>query len=179
MTRPSWDETWLAVAQTVAQRSLCARAKVGAVIVDPTNQYVVTGYNGPPSGYVHGSQPCGIWCRRSGTLSPAPDYTDCVTIHAESNALLKSDYTARRGGTIYTTSHVCWGCAKLIANSGLSRVVVESDAAHNHRDPMTSYRFLQECGLEVVLPSDQMMMVRLSRLGELPTPPYYPERLMD
>ena len=99
--RPTWDQTWSGVAETVAQRSLCVRAKVGAVIVDPTNQYVVTGYNGPPSGYKHGSQPCGIWCRRNLTLAPAPDYTDCYTIHAEANALLKSDYTAREGGTIY------------------------------------------------------------------------------
>lgn len=160
MMRPTWDETWLGVAATVAQRSLCVRAKVGAVIVDPTNQYVVTGYNGPPAGYQHGAQPCSIWCRRNNEPVPAPDYSDCYTIHAEANALLKSDYTRRKGGTIYTTSHVCWGCAKLIANSGLSRVVVDSDAAHNHRNPLASYNFLTECGLEVVL-TDQVMQARL------------------
>jgi len=160
MTRPTWDETWLAVADQVAQRSLCSRAKVGAVITDTTNQYMVPGYNGPPAGYQHGSQPCNVWCKRTTSLSPAPDYTDCYTIHAEANALLKSDYTKRHGGTIYVNSHVCWGCAKLIANSGLRRVVVRCDEAAGHRNPMASYNFLLECGLEVQL-SDLVMMSRL------------------
>jgi dCMP deaminase len=159
--RPSWDQTWLTVADTVAQRSLCVRAKVGAVIVDPTHQYVVTGYNGPPAGYRHGSQPCSVWCQRTTSLKPAPDYTDCYTIHAEANALLKSDYTRREGGTIYVTSHICWGCAKLIANSGLSRVVVDGDSPAAHRDPIASYRFLQECGIQVVL-TDLVMQDRIS-----------------
>jgi dCMP deaminase len=160
MIRPTWDETWLDIADTVGQRSLCARAKVGAVVVDPTNQYVVTGYNGPPAGYKHGSQPCNIWCKRTSALTPAPDYSDCYTIHAEANALLKSDYTRRKGGTIYVNSHVCWGCAKLVANSGLSRVVVRCDVAANHRNPLASYNFLTECGLEVQL-TDQVMQARL------------------
>lgn len=189
MTRPTWDQTWLAVAEQIAQRSLCTRAKVGAVIVDPTNQYVVTGYNGPPAGWRHGSQPCNVWCKRTTNLTPAPDYSDCTTIHAEANALLKSDYSRRRGGTIYTTAHFCWGCAKLIANSGLARVVNSDTTPAAHRDPMASYRFLIECGLEVVL-SDQLMMSRLHSLHSPaaswiapvalePDPPYYPEQLVD
>lgn len=187
MTRPTWDETWLTVAETVAQRSLCSRAKVGAVITDPTNQYVMTSYNGPPAGWSHGSQPCNVWCKRTVNLAPAPDYSDCTTIHAEANALIRSDYSRRKGGTIYVTSHPCWGCAKLVANSGLSRVVVQPDAAHLHRDPMASYRFLIECGVDVTV-QDQMIMQRLNTLAlsgwivptnPEPDPPYYPERLVD
>jgi len=187
--RPTWDETRLAMAKDLAKRSLCSRAQVGALITDTASRIVGEGYNGPPAGFVHGSQPCNIWCRRPNSLQPSPDYSDCVTLHAEANALLESDRSRRLGGTIYTTSHVCWGCAKLIANSGLARVVVESDAAHVHRDPMASYRFLMECGLEVCLPGDAMMMARLSRetpMKELPsqprpqdTAPYYPEKLVD
>lgn len=168
MNRPTWDETWMDVARSIAQRSLCVKAKVGAVIVSADNLDMTTGYNGPPSGYRHGNQPCSIWCRRTTTLTPAPDYSDCTTIHAESNALLKSDYTRRRGGTIYITSHPCWGCAKLIANSGLSRVVVDTPDDHGHRDPLTSYKFLTDCGLQVVLPSSEQIMDQLhaySRIG--------------
>lgn len=205
MTRPTWDQTWLAVAEQVAQRSLCTRAKVGAVITDPTNQYVMTSYNGPPAGWSHGSQPCNVWCKRTTNLTPAPDYSDCTTIHAEANALIRSDYSRRRGGTIYVTSHPCWGCAKLIANSGLRRVVVQPDAMHLHRDPMASYRFLLECGLDVTV-QDQMIMQRLSVFTSsvyafvgadpVPDPPYrlpyeetprlvqryenaYPDKLVD
>lgn len=172
MTRPTVDETFLEMAQVAAKRSLCVRAKVGAIIVDTTNRVVMSGYNGPPSGYRHGSQPCNLWCRRVGSDAPAPDYSDCTTIHAEANALLYSDRSLRIGGTIYITSHVCFGCAKLIANSGLARVVVQSDAAHMHRDPMASYRFLLECGLSVHV-TDQVMMSRLVVAA------YYPERLVD
>ena len=163
MMRPTWDQTFMAVAEAVAKRSLCTRAQVGAVITDTTNRIVATGVNGPPAGYKHGAQPCNTWCRRVGSLTPEPDYSDCVTIHAESNALLYSDRSLRLGGTIYITSHPCWGCAKLIANSGVARVVVASDAAHNHRDPLASYRFLVECGLRVELPQpqDQLMMARV------------------
>lgn len=49
------------------------------------------------------------------------------------------------------TSHVCFGCAKLIANSGLSRVVVRADAAAPHRHPTLSYRFLYRCGLNLLV----------------------------
>lgn len=182
MTRPSWDEVRLQMAQEIAKRSLCVKAKVGAIITGPDGKHIVgEGYNGPPTGWSHGTQPCNVWCKRTTSLTPAPDYSDCTTIHAEANALLKSDYTKRQGGTIFITSHPCWGCAKLIANSGLSRVVVQPDAAHLHRDPMASYRFLIECGLQVTV-QDQMIMQRLSVLTSgvyafvaadpLPDPPY-------
>lgn len=172
------------MAQDIAQRSLCERAKVGAIITGPDGLHIVgEGYNGPPAGYRHGAQPCNIWCKRATAPSLAPDYSDCVTLHAEANALMKSDYTARLGGTIYITSHPCWGCAKLIANSGLARVVVQSDASHVHRNPLASYNFLLECGLEVSLPGDAMMMSRLSprvwASDAFSTPIAYPERLVD
>lgn len=148
------------MAKIAAKRSLCARAQVGALIADTTDRIVQTGYNGPPSGYVHGSQPCNIWCKRAQGPTPSPDYTDCVTLHAEANALMWSDRSLRQGGTIYITSHVCWGCAKLIANSGLKRVVVHAERADLHRDPMASYTFLLECGLDVEV-NDAVMMTRL------------------
>lgn len=181
--RPTWDQTWLAVAEQVAKRSLCTRAQVGAVITDPTNQYVVTSYNGPPAGWKHGSQPCGIWCKRNTTLQPSPDYSDCYTIHAETNALLKSDYTRRKDGTLYCTTHLCWGCAKSTANSGVARVVVAApDDEAPHRDPLSSYLFLLECGLQVILPNapdltDKINTARLQMAASSWVA--YPERLVD
>lgn len=163
--RPSWDETRMVMAQAIAQRSLCTRQKVGAIVTDPKGGFVGEGYNGPPAGYQHGNQPCNIWCKRSSTLAPTPDYTDCYTIHAETNALLTSDYSRRIGGSIYVTSHVCWGCAKMIANSGVARVVVEASRPDLHRDPMASYAFLQECGLEVLL-NDAVMMTKLASIRQ-------------
>lgn len=64
---------------------------------------------------------------------------------------MMSDRTLRLGGTIYVTSGVCFGCAKLVANSGLATVVVaKTDPGHYYRDTVTSYTFLERCGITVI-----------------------------
>jgi dCMP deaminase len=152
LQRTDWDTTWLRVAEVMSHRSLCVRARVGAVIVDPSNRIISTGYNGPPAGFEHHDQPCTKWCERSRTTSVlAEDYADCPSLHAEANALSVCDRTAREGGTIYITSDVCLNCAKLIANSGLNRVVVASSDQHSYRNPERSYDMLRACGLVVTV----------------------------
>ena len=149
--RPSWDEYWVSMAHRVPDRSLCSRAHVGAVIVDVHNESVSTGWNGPPRGFPHENKPCLSWCARAQTdvADMDPGYTDCPALHAEANALMMSEKSARRGGTIYVTSHVCFTCAKLIANSGLSRVVVAPDGEASWRTPKRGYVFLETCGVMV------------------------------
>jgi len=163
--RPSWDDTWLAVADAVGRRSLCDRAKIGAVIVDPRNRVVAVGYNGPPAGFDPrggDGEPnlqlgCLHWCPRAQDAARGrryaalmPDYTTCPALHAEANALSVCDRSQREGGKIYTTGDVCFDCAKLIANSGLTEVVVRSDGGE-HRNPSRSYEFLESCGVTVVV----------------------------
>ena len=112
------------------------------------------GYNGPPWGFDHKNQDCRSWCPRAqGQTRRSPIYEDCPAIHAEANALLKMDRAGAIGGTIYTNSDVCMGCAKLIANSGLYRVVVARDITEDtsHRNPDRSYDFLKTCRIEVHL----------------------------
>lgn len=156
-TRPTWDDTWLAVAIVVGKRSLCDRAKVGCVVVDGGRRMVASGYNGPPANFPHGDRGCLAWCprARAATLAdtvPARDYADCPSLHAEANALLVGDRRDRDGGTLYTTAHVCIGCAKLISNSGVSRVVVRTGGvAATWRDPIRSYHLMISCGLAVVV----------------------------
>lgn len=150
------------VAQVMAQRSLCVRDKVGAVIVDANNRIVATGYNGPPTGYTHGGQPCTEWCPRAQAAMEVAAlgvplmphhldslYNDCPSLHAEANALAVCDRSVRVGGTIYVTSHCCMNCAKLIANSGLTVVNVRPKTLAAHRDPLTTYDFLEKCGIDV------------------------------
>ena len=184
-SRPTWDDTWIEVARTVAKRSTCARDQVGAVVVSRTNRILETGYNGPPAGWdiIH-SDKCDVWCPRAvkGTMwgfkhepdcaivtthhltctcgsytreqEPLePDYSDCVSLHAEQNALMFGDRAAREGGTIYVSSGVCSTCAKLIANSGLEQVVMalstQYDAAHRQTGKWVE--FMEQCGLTVVI----------------------------
>ena len=48
--RPSWDETFMAVAEVFAKRSTCLFYKVGVCFVK--NKHLLTvGYNEPPSGF--------------------------------------------------------------------------------------------------------------------------------
>ena len=166
--RPTWDDTWLSVARTVARRSLCVRDQVGAVIVNADNRIIATGYNGSPQGFNHWNKKCIEWCDRAQVtaltsfvvedakktpvgVSYDPDYHDCPSLHAEANALSVCDRTVRERGTIYVTSAVCFGCAKLIANSGLLRVVVDGGTQERapHRNAGKSYEFLKSCGLQV------------------------------
>jgi len=158
VSRPTWDETWLAVAHQVAQRSLCVRAQVGAVIVNTHNRIVATGYNGPPAGFWHNEDACWNWCTR-GHMStvwpekqqaPAHDYSDCPSLHAEANALLSADRSTWQGGTLYVTGACCLTCAKSVANSGLSRVVyAEETVDRSYRQPATVTDYLRACGLVV------------------------------
>lgn len=146
----------MAIARLMGQRSLCSRDRVGAIIVDADNRIVDSGYNGPPRGWapIH-SDSCLTWCPRAvpyvdEVVPPRdPHYDDCVSIHAEANALMFSDRTRRIGGTIYVSSGTCGGCAKLVANSGLVRAVYGSSVLH--RDSEKWYDFLRECGIAVTL----------------------------
>lgn len=153
-SRRTWADVRTAAALLIGQRSLCVRDQVGAIIVDATQRIIAEGYNGPPQGFPHGDLTCDRWCDRSLMAQQSSshgltlDYTDCVSLHAEANALAVCDRRDREGGTIYVASDVCWGCAKLIANSGLAHVVV-IDRGRTYRDSQRSYDFMRDCGLEV------------------------------
>ena len=122
--RPDWDTYFLDIATVVAARSTCDRAKVGAVIVRD-KRILTTGFNGSPSGQAH--------CDEVGHLLADGH---CVrTIHAELNAIIQAALhgITLRGGTCYVTHFPCLGCAKAIANVGLTRLVYKEDYGdHDH-----------------------------------------------
>ena len=144
-----WDETWMTVAHVMAQRSLCTRAQVGAVIVNADNRIVASSYNGPPAGFAHGEKTCDHWCPRAQGEVLDQSYANCRALHAEANGLLAADKSSWRGGTLYTTSDVCADCTKLIANSGLRRIVVAHDGDRAYRNSDVSYQFLRSLGIVV------------------------------
>ena len=148
--RTSKDEAAMATATEWTKRSLCVRAKVGASVLDDHGRVIATGYNGPPPGFEHFNLPCDRWCPRAGTdADKCSDYSDCLSIHAEANALLHAGTDRLRGATVYVTTDVCFGCAKLLAGTGVARVVVENSGEALHRNPAKSYEFLADCGVEV------------------------------
>jgi dCMP deaminase len=141
--RQTWDEYFLALAHQAASRSNCVRRKVGAVIVR-RRRLQSTGYNGPPGGYGHCDG--GACPRAASTAEMSAPYDDCVAIHAEANALLFADVEDREGASLYTTDAPCFGCAKLIANSGIAEVVA---GGGRYDDWERTRRFLQDCDVRV------------------------------
>lgn len=112
--RQDWDHYFLEIAKTAAARATCNRKKVGAVIVRD-KAILSTGYNGSIRGMPH--------CTEVGCMM---DSGHCVaTIHAECNAIVQAakNGICIDGASIYTTASPCWPCFKIIANSGIKRIV--------------------------------------------------------
>jgi dCMP deaminase len=97
---------------------------VGAVILDTHHRIVATGYNGAPPGErgcLDGGCPRGLLSYQE--LKPYSGYENCISNHAEVNALLHADRSKVEGGTLYVTDEPCIGCCKVIANSGIEWIV--------------------------------------------------------
>lgn len=147
--RPSWDETWLDVARAIGRRSRCSRAGIGAVIVSDNQRICATGYNGPAASWPHEGE-CVNWCARARGESALDNmYDSCPAIHAEANALMYVDRSSVLNGTLYVTSAPCMQCAKLISNSGISRVVCTVREEDAHRDPVAVFDYLHACGISL------------------------------
>jgi dCMP deaminase len=134
--RATWDEYFMAIARQVATRSTCDRKHVGAVIVRD-RMILTTGYNGSVRGLPH--------CDDVGHLM---EEGHCVrTTHAEANALVQAarNGVGVEGAGIYVTASPCFGCFKLIANAGLSRIVF----GEFYRDERI-FDFSRQLGLELV-----------------------------
>lgn len=162
MDRPTWDTTWMEMATAMSRRSRCVNRQVGCVIVTPQNRPMAVGYNGPPANFdtspvihfgvpsVPKSEKCDDWCERGGSNDRGTSYSNCVSVHAEANALLFADRRDYEGGTIYITNFPCWDCAKLVANSGIRKVVTLKTSEDDHVDKTPMYDLLKSCGLEIV-----------------------------
>lgn len=151
INRPSWDETWLAVASAIGKRSRCSRAGLGAVIVSSDQRICATGYNGPAANWPFDGD-CINWCPRARGETPLDNmYEQCPAIHAEANALMYVDRSSVVDGSLYVTGAPCMQCAKLISNSGLSRVVCTIREQDSHRRPELVLEYLMTCGIEVVV----------------------------
>lgn len=128
--RPSWDAYFLDIARAVSARADCSRAQHGAVIVKD-RRIVATGYNGSPAGgpsCLAGDCPRGRLSRKEepgvslGGVG-SNDYSNCIALHAEQNAIAYAARNDTEGATLYITGKPCDMCSKLIAAAGIARIV--------------------------------------------------------
>ena len=141
MERVSRDGLCMQIAHLVAQRGTCSRAQVGAIIARG-GRILATGYNGPPAGFPHCTDPDGC-----SDADRASDLGCVRSVHAEANAIA---YAARYGiatdGTDLYCSHLpCVKCAELIINAGIKTVYF----GHDYR-MKDGWLLLQQAGIAMI-----------------------------
>ncbi len=128
------DRRYLRMARIWAENSYCERRKVGALVVKD-KMIISDGYNGTPSGFEN------ICEDDNNTTKP-------YVLHAEANAITKLARSSNNsdGATLYVTASPCLECAKLIIQSGISRVVYGEDYRLND-----GIELLRRANIEVLL----------------------------
>ena len=118
--RPSWDEYFMELARIASRRTTCTRRKVGCVL-ERGRRVLATGYNGSPSGAPHCTD---AGCRREG-LQSGERLDLCRAVHAEANAVAQAARhgVSLEGATAHVTCQPCAGCARLLAQAGIVRIV--------------------------------------------------------
>lgn len=147
MTKPSFDEIYMELAENLAKRSHCVKAKVGAVLTKDT-RIISLGYNGPPAGTHNCDE---VWpdvgCPRDSKGSCS------LALHAEQNAILyaaKSNISIE-GSTLYVTLSPCISCARVIFTIGIKKVYyLNSYADFKGLASDEGVDFLKKFGVEVI-----------------------------
>lgn len=150
--RPTWDQYFMEVCNSIAKRATCDRGRSGCVIARD-HQILATGYVGAPSGLPH--------CDEAGHQLKKLLHEDgsvtqhCVrTVHAEQNAICQA---ARRGAgiegsTLYCRMTPCRTCAMMIINCGIVRVVCE----RRYHDGAESESMFAQAGVKLEYVHDEV-----------------------
>lgn len=150
--RPSWNDYFLELVETVGKRATCNRGRSGCVITKD-KRIIATGYVGSPPGLPH--------CDDVGHLMKKVIDDDgqmrehCMrTIHAEQNAICQAARygVSLQGATLYCTMEPCRTCAMMIISVGITKVVCKRryHAAQETRD------MFAQAGVELEVVIDEL-----------------------
>jgi len=171
MSRPNWTQYYMRMAYVAALRSTCKKTVdgTGCIITDKNDRVASTGYNGSIPGAPH--------CSDVGHLLLD---NHCIrTIHAESNAVADA---ARKGvsidgGTAYCILQPCKDCLKLLAATGIKRVIFSEMyvGEHNQAEQPEYFQLLKDSRIrfehmprEVVFHDDRVWLGEdFSRVGAI------------
>jgi len=164
-----YHELYMDIARRVAEMSYARRLHVGAVVVKD-GRIISMGWNGMPAGWDNNCENIEWMGDAGGWLEPeeikeqwplegiymdknGEEYvnryrlkTKPEVLHAESNAIAKlaKSNDSGAGADLFVTHAPCIDCAKLIFQSGVSRVFYSED----YRDA-SGVRFLENSGVEI------------------------------
>lgn len=143
--RPSFEEIYMRLAVTLAERSTCGRLKVGTVITSTDFRKVLAvGYNGNASGLHNG-------CDRD-------EVGNCGCLHSEENAVINCDSPRSTEKVVFVTHLPCAMCAKRLINLGnVRRVLYAQD--YRRRDSVDLFAHVGIAVDQVHLPSGKSTQV--------------------
>lgn len=122
--RLTLDNYFIDVCKVISSRSICPSGKKHGAVAVKDGRILSTGYNGPPSGYVH-CNPCTL--TKGG--SDRKDWSSCPAVHAELNVILNAAKwgISLKDSTVYLTKKPCSQCFSGMINAGIKEVVYEED----------------------------------------------------
>jgi dCMP deaminase len=131
---------YMNTAKIFAELSHARRLHVGAIVVKD-DRVISIGYNGMPAGWDNNCETVSQHSDDTTTLKTKPE-----VLHAETNAIAKLARSTESGlgADLFVTHSPCLDCAKLIYQSGISRVWYGA----NYRDS-AGVDFLEKSGVKV------------------------------
>jgi dCMP deaminase len=132
---------YMKTAEIFAELSHARRLHVGAIIVKD-DRIISIGYNGMPSGWDNDCEDVVQYSDDTTELKTKPE-----VLHAETNAIAKLAKSSDSGGgaSMFVTHAPCLDCAKLVYQSGISRVIYRTEYRST-----SGVDFLQKSGVEVI-----------------------------
>lgn len=126
MQRLPWPDYFMNITYLVSERSTCTRRRVGAVAVKD-KRILATGYNGAPAGVPHCLE---VGCLREQLGIPSGQRHEiCRGLHAEQNVIIQAAVHGIniQGAELYSTTHPCVLCSKMLINCGIRRIYYAED----------------------------------------------------
>lgn len=120
-----WDKRFMQMSELVGSWSSCFQQNrhVGAIVVKD-KRILTTGYNGAPSGIITCVER-GECIRRKENIPSGTRQEYCYAVHAEQNAIIQAARlgVSLNGATMYCTHQPCVICARMIINSGITKLI--------------------------------------------------------
>ena len=155
--KPKLAKAYMDTARIFAELSHARRLHVGAIVVKD-DRIISIGYNGMPAGWDNNCEDTehtydqrdtvnGDWNYNKDTKQWSKLKTKSEVLHAETNAIAKlaKSTESGEGASMFITHAPCLDCAKLIFQSGITRVWYKTE----YRDEC-GVQFLSKSGVEVI-----------------------------
>ncbi len=140
----TWDQYFIGVAKLSAMRSKDPHTQVGCCIVSSSNRIVSLGYNGMPFGC---SDDQFSWDRQNSNSLETKYWYVC---HSELNAILNANGRDLYNCSLYVTHFPCNECAKAIIQSGIKKIIYESNPYPDTDSTKASEKMFKAAEVKIV-----------------------------